>query len=58
MEGSQKNWVEVREYGWDNGLYVSLPKCFQEGWETEAIPKMSGKYTEKKGFFAKIFAIK
>ena len=33
-------------------------KLIKNGWETEAIPKMSGKYTEKKGFFAKIFGIK
>jgi len=32
-------------------------KLIKNGWETEAIPKMSRKYTEKKGFFAKIFGI-
>ena len=33
-------------------------KLIKDGWETEAIPKMTGKYAEKKGFFAKIFGIK
>ena len=33
-------------------------KLINDGWETEAIPKTSGKYTEKKGFFAKIFGTK
>ena len=33
-------------------------KLIKNGWETEAIPKISGKYTEKKGVFAKIFGIK
>ena len=32
-------------------------KLIKNGWETEAIPKMLGKYTEKKGFFAKILGI-
>ena len=32
-------------------------KLIKNGWETEAIPKMLGKHTEKKGFFAKIFGI-
>ena len=32
-------------------------KLIKNGWETEAIPKMSGQDTEKKGFFAKIFGI-
>jgi len=32
-------------------------KLIKNGWETEAIPKISGKYPEKKGFFAKIFGI-
>ena len=33
-------------------------KLIKDGWETEAIPKISGKYTEKKGLFNKIFRIK
>tara|TARA_B100000029_G_scaffold515090_1_gene620543 strand:- start:1837 stop:3072 length:1236 start_codon:yes stop_codon:yes gene_type:complete len=33
-------------------------KLIKEGWETEAIPQIIGKYTQKKGFFAKIFGTK
>ena len=33
-------------------------KLIKDGWETEAIPKISEKYTVKKGFFSKIFGIK
>ena len=33
-------------------------KLIKDGWETEAIPKLSEKYSEKKGFFAKIFGIR
>ena len=32
-------------------------KIIKDGWETEAIPKISGKDTKKIGFFAKIFRI-
>jgi len=33
-------------------------KLIKNGWETEALPNIPGKYNEKKGFFAKIFRIK
>ena len=33
-------------------------KLIKDGWETEAIPQMAGKYAEKKGFLAKIFGNK
>jgi len=32
-------------------------KIIKDGWETEAIPEIGGKNTEKTGFFAKIFRI-
>ena len=32
-------------------------KIIKDGWETEAIPKMSERNIEKVGFFAKIFGI-
>ena len=32
-------------------------KIIKDGWETEAIPEIGGKNTEKAGFFAKIFRI-
>ena len=31
-------------------------KLIKDGWETEAIPEKTGKYAQKKGFFAKIFS--
>ena len=33
-------------------------KIIKDGWETEAIPKMSDRNIEKMGFFAKIFGIR
>ena len=30
-------------------------KIIKDGWETEAIPESPNKYTEKMGFFSKIF---
>ena len=44
-------------------LEKNLVSCFgaikiiKDGWETEAIPVVGDKTTEKKGFFAKIFRI-
>ena len=32
-------------------------KIIKDGWETEAIPKMSDRNIGKMGFFAKIFGI-
>jgi len=32
-------------------------KIIKDGWETEAIPEIIGKNTEKVGFFSKVFGI-
>ena len=32
-------------------------KIIKDGWETEAIPKVSDQYIKKKGFFDKLFGI-
>ena len=39
------------------GCGGTLQVLIKEGWETEAIPRMSDRNIEKIGFFAKIFGI-
>ena len=56
----QKGLLNIKE---DKDLEKNFASCFgaikiiKDGWETEAIPVMGDKTTEKKGFFAKIFRI-
>ena len=64
MDGSAFDFVEaIRSVGTQQQNYSKkfikvLKKVeVKDGWETEAIPKISGKNIEKIGFFAKIFKI-
>ena len=58
LKNTEKNNIKK-----DKDLEKNFASCFgaikiiKDGWETEAIPVMGGKTTEKKGFFAKIFGI-
>ena len=55
--------TEKNNFKKDKDLEKNFASCFgaikiiKDGWETEAIPVMGDKATEKKGFFAKIFRI-
>ena len=59
VKKTDNNIVEKDDLNLDKNFAPCLGalKIIKDGWETEAIPEISGKDIKKIGFFAKIFGI-
>ena len=53
--GSNIKKMEEDDYKKNFFSCLGALKIIKDGWETEAIPEIKNKYSEKIGFLAKIF---